>query len=718
MNSGFHSANQILCDKLPARIERLLDLAYNLWWSWHQEARDLFKALDYPLWRSTGHNPVRMLVEITSERLEEAAQDPLFVKLFDAVLLAFDRDLGNGDLWFPEAYPDFPQRPVAYISAEFGIHQSLPIYSGGLGVLAGDHVKEASDLGVPLIGIGFLYAQGYFSQRIPPNGWQEAIYVPLDVEQTLLRACTDPQGEQLQISVQLPEREVRARVWEVQVGRTRLYLLDTDVPENAPWDRGLSARLYGGDREMRISQEVVLGIGGVRAVRALGLDPAVWHLNEGHSAFAVLERTRELVEQGVSFEEASQKVRATTLITTHTPVPAGHDAFNLPMMEKYFSHYWDSLGIAREQFLELGRLDGPGESEFNMTALALRSCDYRNGVSRLHGKVTRRMWNVLWPDLSEDEVPIAHVTNGVHLPSWIPGPLDQLLRKHLGRDWADHHDSRDVWERLTEIPDEELWALRQDQKRKLMGFIRERARRRHMGWQADPEQALVAGAFLDPEALTIGFARRFATYKRAGLIFADLERLKRIIHDLYRPVQFIFAGKTHPANDAAKHLLQQVYIIAKDPALGGRVAFIEDYDMHVARYLVQGVDVWLNNPRRPYEASGTSGQKAAINGVLNLSVLDGWWCEGYDGANGWAIEPLEDGDEQAQDAHDAAELYRLLEDEVVPLYYRRDSDGVPRGWVRLVRQSISTLAPVYSTRRMVKEYVERFYVVAAGVGAE
>ncbi|HIE39740.1 MAG TPA: alpha-glucan family phosphorylase [Anaerolineales bacterium] len=695
-------------EKLPPRIEGLADLAYNLWWSWRQEARELFRTLDYPLWRATGHNPVRILREIPQERLEEAARDPGFLRQFDAVTLAFERDLTDGHLWFPKVYPHLTDRPVAYCSAEFGLHRSLPIYSGGLGVLAGDHAKEASDLGVPFFGVGFLYSQGYFCQRLPSHGWQEAIYPPLQMEDTPLRPVMDPQGQQVRVGVRLARREVQAALWEVQVGRVRLFLLDTNLPENEPWDRTLTARLYGGDREMRISQEIVLGIGGVRAVRALGLNPAIWHLNEGHCAFLVLERIRELVAQGWSFEKAAEAVRATTVFTTHTPVPAGHDAFSLPMVEKHFQGYWEELGLTREAFLELGRLGG----DFNMTALALRFSDYRNGVSRLHGEVSRRMWQTLWPDRPEAEVPIVHITNGVHLPSWISGPLGRLFRKYLGHDWQERHDDPDLWERLDDVPDEELWALHEDQKRKMMAFIRERARRRRISGEMDPDQVLAAGAFLDPEALTIGFARRFATYKRATLLFHDLERLKRIVHDLYRPVQFIFAGKAHPADDAAKHLLQQVYNLAKDPALGGRVAFIEDYDMHVARYLVQGVDIWLNTPRPPREASGTSGQKAAMNGAINLSVLDGWWREGYNGANGWAIESLEGGDEAAQDAHDAEALYRLLEEEVVPLFYKRDADGVPRDWVRVMKEAVRSTAPFFCTRRMVREYTEQFYVPA------
>ncbi len=704
----------LLKAKMPARIERLVDLAYNLWWSWHQDARDLFKMFDYPLWRSTGHNPVRMLLEVSPERAQEVAKDPLFLRQYDAVVLAFDRDMKNGHLWGRDVWAEVgSDRPVAYLSAEFGVHFSLPIYSGGLGILAGDHAKEASDLGLPLVGIGFLYSQGYFHQRVPPHGWQEAVYEPLRIEETPLLPVRDEEGRPVRIQVRLAGRTVQVALWHLQVGRSRICLMDTNLPENEPWDRMLSSRLYGGDRETRISQEIVLGVGGVRAVRALGLNPSVWHLNEGHCAFAVLERIRELVAQGWRFEQAAEAVRETTVFTTHTPVPAGHDVFSFPMVESHFQGYWEELGLSREEFLELGRINGLSGPEYNMTALALRFAEHRNGVSRLHGEVTRRMWHVLWPDQPEEAVPIIHITNGVHLPSWIPGPLNRLFRKYLGHDWLERHDDPDLWERLDEIPDEELWALHEEQKRKMMAFIRERARQRRISGEMDPDQVIVAGAFLDPEALTIGFARRFATYKRANLLFRDPERLKRILHNPYRPVQFIFAGKAHPADDAGKYLLQQVYTFAKDPEIGGRIAFIEDYDMHVARYLVQGVDVWLNTPRRPMEASGTSGQKAAMNGVPNLSVLDGWWDEGYNGVNGWAIAPPEDADLEAQDAHDAAELYRLIEEEVAPLFYQRDPDGIPRGWVRVMREAIRSVAPYFCTRRMVKEYTQRCYLPAA-----
>jgi starch phosphorylase len=713
MNGNGRGAEDIQ-SKIPEAVNRLGELAYNLWWSWHDNARVLFKMLDRTLWKQTTHRPVKMLSEMTPEQVALATRDPLFRRAYNAVMVSYDRERQSEDLWFPTHYPELMDRPIAYFSFEFGVHQSLPIYSGGLGVLSGDHCKEASDLGLPFIGVGFLYPQGYFRQRIPTPGWQDAVYVPLNPDEVPIRPVFDKSGERLFVQVQLDRQIVYAELWQVQVGRITLYLMDTDVEQNAPWDRELTHRLYGGDQEMRIKQEIVLGVGGVRALRALGIQPAVWHMNEGHSAFLVLERMRELVDRGLSFEDAAATVRATSVFTTHTPVPAGHDAFPFHLVEKYFWHYWDRLGLNRESFMALGEHQQSWGSAFNMTVLALRYAAFTNAVSKLHGQVSRRMWNPAWPELPEEEVPIANITNGVHLSTWMAGSLGRLLEDHLGEDWLQRHDDPALWRRLADIPDVELWEVRQHLKRKLMSFIRERARRQHIGGQMDPEQVLTAGTFLDPEALTIGFARRFATYKRATLLFRDMERLKALLHDRYRPVQIIFSGKAHPADDPGKHLIQQIYTLAKDPAFGGRIAFVEDYDMHVAHYLVQGVDVWLNTPRRPHEASGTSGMKAAINGVPNLSVLDGWWAEGYNGFNGWAIgnqAQLEDAN--AQDEADAESLYRLIEEEVVPLYYQRDPDNIPRGWIQIVKEAIRTAAPIFCTRRMIKEYTEQLYVPAA-----
>jgi starch phosphorylase len=703
----------LLPDKLPSKINRLPELAYNLWWSWNPDARELFRRLDYPLWWRTQHNPVQMLQEVSQTRLQEAVQDSTFIRHYEKVMLRYDREMKNGKSWFHKNYPELTDKTIAYFSFEFGLHSSLPIYSGGLGILSGDHAKEASDLGLPFIGVGFMYPQGYFRQRIPSHGWQDAVYQQLDMSVTPIQAVMDEQGQEMKVGMNLPGRQVFARIWRIQVGRIPLYLLDTDVDENAPWDRELSARLYSGDSETRIRQEMMLGIGGVRALRQLGIHPAVWHMNEGHSAFLLLELIREQVAQGMSFEAAREKVRSQTIFTTHTPVPAGHDAFGFHMVEQYFHGFWDEMGISREQFLSLGGHQEHWGTAFNMTVLALRQSGQSNGVSELHGRVSREMWQEVWPDKAKDDVPVSSITNGVHLPTWISSELSYLLDKYLEDSWREEHDDPAVWKRLADLPDEELWSVHRELKLKMLNYFRRQVRRRWVSGANDPTQVLTGGTLLDPEALTIGFARRFATYKRAALIFRDLERLQRLLLNIHRPVQIVFAGKAHPADEPGKALIQQIYNLAKHNQLGGRVAFIEDYDMHMARYLTQGVDVWLNTPRRPREASGTSGMKAALNGVPNFSILDGWWAEGYNGANGWAIgDQREFDNEHAQDEFDANAIYQLLEDEIVPLYYGRDRDGIPRGWVEIMRESIRSNAPTFSTRRMVKEYTVEMYVKA------
>jgi starch phosphorylase len=515
------------------------------------------------------------------------------------------------------------------------------------------------------------------------------------------------------IIVEVGDRQICLRLWEVLVGSARLYLIDAGVETNAPWDRQLTARLYGGDREMRIQQEILLGIGGVRVLRALGIEPRVWHINEGHSAFMVLERAREYVNQGMTFEEACDYVRASTVFTTHTPVPAGHDAFDFGLIDKYFREFWAKLGLSRDEFLALGSYDPGFGAAFNMTKLALMMSGRANGVSALHGAVSRRMWHATWPERAEEDVPIGHVTNGVHLSSWTGEAMHRLYRRHISPDWVKNQDDPLLWARVEEIPDYELWESHTYLKRKMFSIMRERAREDRITRATPPEQLLASGIFLDPNALVIGFARRFATYKRGNLIFQNIDRLKQLIHDPYRPVQFIFAGKAHPADDPGKLMLQQIYNYARDPEFGGRIAFVEDYDMHIARYLVQGVDIWLNTPRKPNEASGTSGMKAAFNGVINLSILDGWWAEAYNGRNGWAIDSgVETDNAYEQDQADAAALYRILEDEVVPLYYQLDRDYIPRGWVAMMRESIRTAGATFSTRRMVKEYTNRYYVPA------
>ncbi|MGQ9545680.1 MAG: alpha-glucan family phosphorylase [Dehalococcoidia bacterium] len=703
--------------RLPERINRLEELANNLWWSWHPQARALFRALDYPLWHLGGHNPVKQLREISADRLEAAANDPAFLNLYDSVMAALDADISAHGSWFASKFPDSLPGPVAYFSMEFAIHNSLPIYAGGLGILAGDVCKEASDLGLPLVGVGFMYPQGYFHQHVSTDGWQEEVYRQLDFDEapiTPINPATRSTWCGPLVELWLGDRPLHIGAWQVHVGRVDIYLLCCDLEQNRLQDRQLCARLYVADQEQRIQQEIVLGIGGVRALRALGINPSVWHANEGHSAFMMLERVREEVEKGMAFTEALQRVRATTVFTTHTPAPAGQDIFPTSLVEKYCRSYWDSLAISRETFLELGREDGASDQAFNMSVFALKMADYRNAVSERHGKTARRMWHRLWPDVKEDEVPITHITNGIHVPTWLAPEMAQLYEKYLGQDISKRYDDVGFMKAVLNIPDEELWEVRQILKRKLLSITVQRARQCASERVCTARQMLGMGGLLEAHVLTIGFVRRFTEYKRPALIFYDIDRLKRIVTDKWRPVQIIFAGKSHPADFASKQLLHQVYTLATGREFQGRIAFVEDYDMHMARYLVQGVDVWLNTPRRFQEACGTSGMKAAVNGVLHLSVRDGWWYEGFNGANGWAIG----GDVEAynpaeEDKLDAEALYRLLEGEIVPLYYERNRAGVPVGWMRMVKEAIGSIGPVFCTRRMLKEYTERMYIPAA-----
>jgi len=698
---------------LPRRLMRLGKVAYNLWWTWNPDAQRLFQSIDTNLWERCEHNPIRFLRQVGRARLNDLIRDRYFLDYYDRILRAFDEYMQPKDTWLTRNHPEYRHCPIAYFSTEFGLHETLPIYAGGLGVLSGDHIKGASDLGLPMVAIGFLYTQGYFSQKISEDGWQEARYHTLKFEELPVLPLVDADGKPVTISVELPGREVLAKLWEVHVGRLPLYLLDTNVEGNSLPDRELTARLYISDLDLRISQEMILGIGGVRALRVLGYNPKVWHMNEGHSAFMALERIREQVEAGHTFEEAVEKVRASTVFTTHTPVPAGADEFPLWLIDKYFSNFWPQLGLNREQFIDLARHTQPwGGETFSMPILALRMADKRNAVSELHGQVSRRMWRFLWPNLPEEKVPITYVTNGVHTGTWLARRLRHLYDHYLGADWIERIDDPEVWEGIEEIPDAQLWAVRQHLKRKLVAHMRERARDAWIVGSMHPVQVVAAGTLIDPYALTIGFARRFATYKRANLILRDIERLFKIINRPNMPVQIIFAGKAHPADEPGKMIIQEVYRIVKKAENGGRLVFLDDYDMNLARYLIQGVDVWLNTPRPPNEASGTSGQKAALNGVLNFSVLDGWWREGFNGDNGWAI-----GDENAtytdpnqQDEADAKSLYDTLENEIVPLFYReRSADGLPADWIGKIKESIKTLAPTFSMHRMIKEYTERLY---------
>jgi len=696
--------------KIPVRLGRLEELASNLWWTWHPEGRALFRALDYPLWRQSGHNPIQMLYEITPEKLKTAAEDATLMSLYEAAVSAFDNRINNGGSWYAARYPGTRHGTVAYFSMEFALHSSLPIYAGGLGVLAGDLCKEASDLGIPMVAVGFMYPQGYFRQRISAEGWQDEEYDQLDFSKAPVTAISGPDGKQCLAEVQLKDRTLHVAAWLVRLGRVDLYLLDTDVKENHPEDRVLSNRLYTADREHRLQQEILLGIGGVRVLRAVGIEPAIWHANEGHTAFMMLERIREEVEKGTAFDRAVEAVQKTSVFTTHTPVPAGHDVFTTELIERYFQNYWPKLGTDRDTFLDLGRFTGSRDSTFNMTILSLKTSGFRNAVSELHGKVTRRMWCNLWIDCTEENAPIISITNGIHVPTWIARENRQLFHKYLGPDWVRRLDDRELWKYFEDIPDRELWNAHQVLKRKLFHIVLERAQRRWARSDATPQQILAMGSLLDHDTLTIAFVRRFAQYKRPDLLFWDVDRLKRIVNDPWRPVQIIFAGKSHPADTSSKMLLQHVHTMARDRGFQGRIAFLEDYDMRLARYLVQGVDVWLNTPRRLQEASGTSGMKAVLNGVMHLSVPDGWWPEGYNSNNGWSIgdSELRDGI-QGEDKADAEALYRLLEEKVVPLYYERERDGLPRAWVAMMKRSISSMVPVFNTRRMLKEYCEEMY---------
>jgi starch phosphorylase len=689
---------------LPERIEGLHELASNLWWSWNRPAREVFRCLDYPLWRRTHHNPLQMLNLITAERIEKAVQDPSFLRAYDDALERLVRTQSGIGTWWSNRHPDLLGTAIAYFSAEFALHQSVPLYAGGLGVLAGDHCKEASDLGVPLIGVGFRYSVGYFQQAVTPDGWQQELYNPFPIDETPIERASTPDGQICNIDVPLERGSIQVAVWLVRVGRVKLYLLDTDVEENPVWARELSSRLYIGEREARLQQEIILGVGGVRALRALGHDPAVWHLNEGHAAFVIFERVREFCEAGDSITAALQKVRSTTLFTTHTPVAAGHDTFPRNLVDSHLGDFWKTNSSQRDTLFGLGVHDGE-ESLFNMTVLAVRGSGTMNAVSRAHRDVTNRMFAPIFGDAAES---IQAVTNGVHLPTWIAPAMDILFERYLGPDWKDHQDDPALWELVLRIPDDELWQTRQSLRLHLLTYIREHVRDRWIQQQASAAQLAAHGVLLDPSALTIGFARRFTDYKRSDLIFYDQNRLNLLLNALGRPVQLIFSGKAHPSDEPGKRILERIYRCAADPQFAGRVAFVDDYNLHVARFFVQGCDIWLNNPRKPLEACGTSGMKASVNGVPHLSIADGWWSEGYTGLNGWNIESGESG-EQAE----AEAIYRLLEEQIVPTFYERDKRGVPVQWMAIVKQAIRSVAPRFCARRMVKEYVERMYLSQA-----
>lgn len=700
---------------LPERLQGLQKLAYNMAWCWNHDAISLFRRIDDDRFEAVENSPVKLLGAIDQTRLEQLLHDDGFLAHMDRVEEQLNNYMSQRT-WFQETYGEDNPCRIAYFSAEFGIHESIPIYSGGLGLLAGDHLKAASDLGIPLMGVGLMYREGYFRQYLNVDGWQQERYPENDFFNLPLIPESRPDGAPLLVNIPFPGREVWAKVWRIQVGRVPLYLLDTNITKNNPEDRGITGQLYGGDNDMRFRQEMVLGIGGIRALRALGKEPTVCHMNEGHSAFLSLERIRLIMEAyNLDFAAAREAVTAGNCFTTHTPVPAGNDVFPPQLVEHYLSSYLPQLKIDKSEFLGLGRQNPRDQTEsFCMTVLAIRLANTTNGVSKLHGQVSRKMWRNIWPDLPEAEIPIISITNGVHTRSWLSVETMQLYDRYLGIQWEDRPTDHSIWKRVEHIPNAELWRTHERRRDRLVAFARRRLRDQLKRRGAPPAEIARADEVLDPEALTIGFARRFATYKRGTLIFRNLERLSAIVNDKDRPVQFIFAGKAHPRDHGGKELIAEILHVARRPEFRRRIVFLEDYDINVARHMVQGVDVWLNNPRRPLEASGTSGMKAACNGAVNVSVLDGWWVEGYEQDNGWAIGAGEEyTDLHYQDDVESRAIYDLLEQEIVPLYYNRSTDGLPRGWLKTLKRSISTIAPVFNTNRMVQEYTEQCYWPAA-----
>jgi starch phosphorylase len=695
---------------LPERIDGLHEIAANVSWSWSRDARALFRVLDRPLWHLTRHNPLEQLRRVDPKRLASCAHDTKFLQLYDRVMSELRSEDNNLGTWFTQTYPDLQGKTAAYFCAEFGLHNSVPIYSGGLGVLAGDHCKASSDLGVPLVAVGLLYTQGYFDQRIRLDGWQEDTDERFDARLGPLEPLIGPRGEPWLAVVRAFGRPVHVGAWRMKVGRVSVYLLDTDLEENDPADRNLAGRLYAGGPEQRLKQEWALGVAGVRVLRAVGINPGVWHANEGHAAFMLVERLRECAANGVAFEDAVRQVRAASVFTTHTPVPAGHDAFTRELIEQGIGPAWEEMGISQDQFMHLGYHPKRDHGQFHMAVLAERLSSRINGVAKRHGEESRRMWHDLWPDRKTSQVPISHVTNGVHLATWMSHRMMALLDNHLAADWGNHLDDPALWERVLTLDDQILWFVHMELKGILMSFIREQARRRWTDEWKDSAHVVGAGTLLDPEALTIGFARRFATYKRSTLIFRDIERLRKLLVNTWRPVQIVFSGKAHPADEEGKKMLQEVYQFSRDPRLEGRVAFLEDYELHLAHRMIQGVDLWMNLPRAPLEACGTSGMKAALNAVPQLSTLDGWWFEAFDGLNGWAIKPAPEGSDG--DEWDAEQLYTLLEDEIVPLFYDRDARGVPVGWVAKMKHALRTVGERFTARRMVQQYVQGYYAPA------
>ncbi len=697
--------------------EKLWSLARNLWWSWDPDTVALFRDLDPVTWLEFNHNPISLLGQIPLAGIERRATE---LALHSRINYAYRRQreyLEADRTWGARHAGVLRPRPVAYFSAEFGLHESIPIYSGGLGILAGDHIKSASDLDIPLVGIGLFYGQGYFRQRLDRGGWQQEEYIQTDVNQLPMESAIGTNGEPVVVQIETRTGSIRARVWRIKVGRCDLLLIDSNVEGNAPEDRELTSRLYGGDRRIRIRQELLLGVGGFRALKALGITPGVLHLNEGHSGFVVLEAIlNRMQEEGVTFEAAVADVSREVVFTTHTPVPAGHDRFNADLIEEHLGPMREGLGLSPQKLMEMGRENPNNKDEdFCMTVLGLRIARRANAVSALHGEVSRAMWKGLTPGKTEDRVPIGHITNGVHVPSWLAPQMSRLYDRHLGTGWQQHGAEARIWEGIENVDDGELWETHLSLKAGLLEFVRRRAMRQAEHRGESPETRIRLSGVLSPDALTIGFARRFATYKRANLILTDIEKLASMVNDPKRPVQFVFAGKAHPLDEPGKRVLQQIAEMMRDSQFTDKFVFVEDYDINVGRHFVQGVDVWLNNPRRPLEASGTSGQKVVLNGGLNLSVLDGWWAEAYDGRNGFAIGTgRTHSNMDVHDTRDGEDLYRVLREEVIPLYYERDRDGLPRGWIKRMKRTIRTLGWRFNADRMVMDYTLKCYVPAAG----
>ena len=700
--------------QLPKRIGKLSEIANNLWWSWNTEFLRLFKMIDRDLWETCEKNPVKFLKQVSQDRLEAVATNQEFLKEYDRLAKEFDDYVTSKNTWFSNKYPENKKDLIAYFSAEYGLDQTIPIYSGGLGILSGDHLKSASDLGIPLVAVGLLYKNGYFHQKINGYGEQETEYNNIELSNLPINPVKDENGEELKINVKFEKRKIYLKVWQINVGRIKLYLLDSDIDENKPEDREVTLKLYGGDQEMRIKQEIVLGMGGTNLLtRALGLNPTVYHMNEGHSAFLILELIKNIIkEKKVSFEVAKDIASSKTVFTTHTPVPAGNDIFPIALVEKYFKEFWPRLGLDREEFLKLGMKPCTDlEPGFNMGILALKVAGKKNGVSKLHGAVSRELFGDVWPEIAANESPITYVTNGIHTCSWLAPSLKELYNKYLIPYWQDNIYKDEVWENINNIPNQELWGIHQKRKQKLLEIVKESTtnRLRRSGYSYEEINDITSK--LNPNALTIGFARRFATYKRATLIFKDLERITQILNNAERPVQLIFAGKAHPADKEGQDLIKRIHEISMMPQFKGKIFLLENYNIAMSRYLVSGVDVWLNNPRRPMEASGTSGQKASVNGVINFSVLDGWWAEGYNQENGWTIGTnAEFTSYEEQDIADSQSMYRTLEEKIIPTYYDKDENGISEKWMKIMKNSITSTGGKYSTSRMLVDYTNNLYM--------